>query len=402
MKARWLRRSFERFASSGAARDSARAKDLAAFRETERDWLADYCLFRALKHAHPEQWWRGGWPVGIARREASSLARARERHAEDIAFYEYLQWLARRQLEAARAAARREGVLFAGDLPFMVAEDSADAWARQDEFRFDATVGAPPDDYSKEGQDWGLPAYRWDVMERGGYNWLRRRGEASAAAFDLVRVDHAVGFYRTYTRPRDGSPPFFSPEVEPKQVRQGEALFRLLGAGGSFVLAEDLGTVPKYVRQSLTRLGVPGFRVLRWEKDDGVWREPGEWPALSVATTGTHDTDSLAVWWEALPEAERTGVCALPALRGLDAERFFSSKVHDALLETVYRSGSALLLTPVQDLFGWRDRVNVPGTMGAANWTWRMGWTVGDLSFAPALGERTHSLRRLAEQSGRA
>jgi 4-alpha-glucanotransferase len=156
------------------------------------------------------------------------------------------------------------------------------------------------------------------------------------------------------------------------------------------------------VRQSLTRIGVPGFRVLRWEKDEDVWREPGEWPGLSVATTGTHDTEPLPAWWESLPEAERAAICRLPALRGLEAERGFGPEVHDALLETVYRSGSGLLLTPLQDLFGWRDRVNVPGTVGAENWTWRMRWTVGDLCFVPALGERSHALRRLAEASGRA
>ncbi|HEY3446103.1 MAG TPA: 4-alpha-glucanotransferase [Myxococcales bacterium] len=402
LKGRWLRRSFDRFVSSGAAKDSSRARDLASFREQERGWLYDYGLFRALKHAHPDSWWRGAWPAELARRNPASLARARERHAGDIAFYEYLQWLAHRQLEAARAEARREGVLLAGDLPFMVAEDSADAWSRQAELRFDATVGAPPDDYSKEGQDWGLPAYRWDVMERGGYEWLRRRGESAAGAFDLVRVDHAVGFYRTYTRPRDGSAPFFSPAREPEQIHQGEAVFLLLRSGGTFVFAEDLGSVPKYVRQSLTRVGVPGFRVLRWEKDAEVYRDPGEWPALSVATTGTHDTDPLPTWWESLPLAERAAVCKLPALQAVETQRHFTPAVHDALLETVYRSGSRLLLPPMQDLFGWRERVNVPGTVGEANWTWRMRPAVGDLTWEPALAERAHALRRLGEQSGRA
>ncbi|MBI5546809.1 MAG: 4-alpha-glucanotransferase [Deltaproteobacteria bacterium] len=403
LKGTWLRRSFDRFLASGAGNGSERARDLEAFRDRERSWLFDYALFRALKDAQPEGWWRVDWPEALRRREPAAMAKAREKLARSCAYYEYVQWVAHRQLEAARAQARRFEVLFAGDLPFMVAEDSADAGARQDELRFDASIGAPPDEYSKEGQDWGLPVYRWEVIASRGFDWLRKRGKRMAEAFDLVRVDHVVGFYRTYVRPRDGSKPFFSPRAEAEQLRQGETVIAALRSGGASVVAEDLGVVPAFVRRSLGRLEVPGFRVLRWEKEeDGRFRDPAGWPALSVATTGTHDTTTLATWWEELTPSERKQVCAVPALRGLVEASSFSPQVHQSLLEAVYQSGSGLTLVPVQDLYGLRDRINVPGTVGAANWTWRLPWTLPQLMGDPQCRAQGGSLRRLAERSGRA
>ena len=106
-----------------------------------------------------------------------------------------------------------------GDLPFMVSGDSADVWARQDEFRLDASVGVPPDAFSATGQDWGLPVYRWDVLAERDFDWLRNRARRNADLFDGYRVDHLVGFYRTYFRPHDGGEPRFVPDDEEAQLR---------------------------------------------------------------------------------------------------------------------------------------------------------------------------------------
>ena len=103
-----------------------------------------------------------------------------------------------------RARERAGDVALFGDLPFMVSGDSADVWARQDEFRLDASVGVPPDAFSETGQDWGLPVYRWDVLAERDFDWLRHRARRNADLFDGYRVDHLVGFYRTYFRPHDG------------------------------------------------------------------------------------------------------------------------------------------------------------------------------------------------------
>jgi 4-alpha-glucanotransferase len=285
----------------------------------------------------------------------------------------------------------------------MVATDSADVWADRHDFRLDARVGVPPDAFSATGQDWGLPVYRWDVMAKEGFPWLTERGRRMADLYGLYRVDHVVGLYRTYYFPNDGSPPAFIPEEEEAQTENGERVLGILSKGAR-VIAEDLGTVPDFVRDSLERIGVPGYRVLRWErhwqKPSRPFRDPAEWPAVSVATTGTHDTDSMADWWDGMAEAEREAFLALPTMEPLRerAPERFDDGVRDAVLELIYCSGSDLVLLPFQDVFGMRERVNVPGTVNEENWTFRIPRDLSALHADRAGRER---LRGLAWRSRR-
>jgi len=154
------------------------------------------------------------------------------------------------------------------------------------------------------------------------------------------------------------------------------------------------------VRTSLKRLQVPGYRVLRWEKDGAVYRDPAKWPPVSLGTTGTHDTDALADWFEGLPDDERAQLLKIPGLARLRdrAPDTFTPEVRDALLELVYRSGSDLVLLPFQDAIGSRERVNVPGTVTESNWSYRMPLALPSLMNDLATQER---LRGLAERSGR-
>src|SRR5204863_9632133 len=165
------------------------------------------------------------------------LQAAREELELEILFYSYLQWLASDQWARAREAI---DVCVFGDFPFMVSGDSADVWSRQEDFRIDASVGAPPDAFSDTGQDWGFPAYRWDRIAAGGYEWLAARARRSAELFDGYRVDHLVGFFRTYARVKDGEAAF-TPADEPDQIVQGAAVLKVLSAPGSRIIAEDLG-----------------------------------------------------------------------------------------------------------------------------------------------------------------
>ena len=200
----------------------------------------------------------------------------------------------------------------------MVALDSADVWARQPEFRLDLSLGVPPDAFSETGQDWNLPVYRWDVMERGGFEWLTSRARRYADLFDGYRVDHLVGFFRTFFR-EPGGASGFTPADEPEQVALGEHILRVFLASGATIVAEDLGVVPDFVREAMARLGVPGCKVLRWERH---WQTPGhpfvdpaEYPVRSMATTGTHDTEPLVTWWRDAPAEDRAAALELPLVK---------------------------------------------------------------------------------------
>jgi 4-alpha-glucanotransferase len=402
-----LERAFEQFLLDEWEPKTHRAASLAAFLSRERAWLDDYALFQAIRDRLDGRDWRE-WEEPLRSRDPAALDEMRRRLARDVLRQQYWQWIAQTQWTEARADARAHGVALFGDLPFAVSAESAEVWSRQDEYRLDVSVGAPPDAFSETGQDWGLPMYRWDVMAADGYRSFRARVERMAALFDGARVDHLVGLYRTYGRPPDGEPCFL-PADEASQQRQGEDLLRIFLDSGLLVVAEDLGTVPDFVRESLARLGVPGCKVLRWERD---WQAPGQpfldpatYPAASAAMTGTHDTDPLPAWWDAAPLDEREALLELPVLRahGLaDPSHPWSDALRDALLEQIYRSGSDELFLPIQDLFGWRARINTPGTVGDHNWTWRLPWAVEVLEREPAAVERARFSRELAAATGRA
>ncbi len=396
-----LRTAFDRFYDVEWAAGSPRAAALAAYIDRERWWIDDYALFRVLHARFRQQPWPE-WPDPFRRRAPGTLEAVRREEAREILYRQYLQWAADEQWRRAR---RTSGILLFGDFPFMVSRDSADVWTHQDVFDLEAAVGAPPDAFAADGQNWGLPAYRWDAMRAAGFAWLRARARRSADLYDGYRIDHVVGFYRTYVRPPGGAPRF-DPAAEPDQLALGEQVLTALAAAGARVLAEDLGTVPDFVRASLARLGVPGYKVLRWEREwdrpGRPFRDPAAYPVLSVATTGTHDTDPLAVWWDELPPEDRAALAALPRLagRGLDwVGTRFTPAVRDALLDLVFSAPSAYIVIPIQDVFGWRDRINVPGTVRDENWTWRMRWPADLLLDDPEPRERAAALCALVHSS---
>jgi len=378
-----LRRCFARFQQVHLAARTRRAAAFQAYVTEQGWWLRDYALFRALHAEHGEcAWW--DWPEALRCRRSDALDRARGELADEILFRQYLQWLAGDQWGTARD--RAGDVALFGDLPFMVSADSADVWARQDEFRLDASVGVPPDAFSETGQDWGLPVYRWDVLAERDFDWLRDRAHRNADLFDGYRVDHLVGFYRTYYRPHDGSPAQFVPEDQDAQQQLGERVLGVFREPGSEIIAEDLGVVPGFVRASLARLSVAGYKVFRWERHWHVegqpFKDPVDYPAVSVATSGTHDTEPMVTWWEDASRAERDAVLAIPSLRALLTPEDLATAdgpglphvIHEALLETLFASGSNTLILPIGDIFGWRDRINQPATVNEGNWTWRLPW----------------------------
>ena len=403
IKIRALRRSFDVFVARQRGTGSARDAAFTRFLDRERWWLDDYALFRALHDEHGGRYWRD-WEAGVSRRDPAALDAARARLSPRISYYAYLQWLADEQWQQARRDCGKVGVF--GDFPFMVNGHSADVWVRQNEFRIDASVGVPPDAFSETGQDWGLPACRWDVMAAGGHEWFRQRARRYAALHDAFRIDHLVGFYRTFVRERDGRTAFVPPD-EASQRLQGEALMRIFNSCGARIVAEDLGVVPDFVRESLAELRIPGFRVLRWEREwrqDGQpFRDPAAYPPDSVATSGTHDTDPLADWWDGADADERARCAELPELQaaGVGGDAPFSPAVRDAVLSTLFGSGSDLVVLPIQDVFGWRDRINRPAVTSDDNWTWRLPWPVEDLLEEPEATERAEFLRALARRTGR-
>jgi 4-alpha-glucanotransferase len=403
-----MRSAFDRFVHREWPRQTSRAIALTTFVSEQAWWVEDYSVFRAVHAAESERPWTE-WPARLRNHDTAAVAHARRDLATDVLFHQYVQWIAHTQWRGARE--RTHGVALFGDLPFMVDGDSADVWARQHQFHLDVSLGAPPDAFSATGQNWGMPVYRWDVIARDDFGWLRDRARRHRDLYDGYRIDHLVGFYRTYGWPQDGRKAFFTPDTEADQLALGERVVSIFRDSGAEVIAEDLGVVPDFVRESLARLGVPGFKVFRWERQ---WHSEGQpftdplvYPPVSVATSGTHDTETLGVWWESAAAHERRELARLAAVERVVSKAVdlstaaFNPTVRDALLEALVESGSDLVLFPVQDVFGWLNRINEPATINERNWTFRLPWAVDRLHEVPEVSRRQAALREWCARYGR-
>ncbi len=405
LKERALHVAFERFRDREWSRDTPRAKRFAAFLERERQWLDDFALYTALRESH-DGWGWTTWPDRERDRDDRALAEARERHGSRLLEVGYQQWTALEQWEAARARMRELGVELMGDLPFVVGAESADVWARASQFELHMSLGAPPDAYAADGQDWGLPPYDWLAMQNDRLAWIRARARHAGRLYDRFRLDHVVGYFRQWVKRSDRTERGrFDPEGTDAQSARG---WRVLNAmleeidGNSIepprAIAEDLGMVPPFVRDELRKLGMPGYRVLPWEKDEqNKFRDPRAFPELSVASWSTHDTAPIVAWWDELPAEDRT---VLAQRAGVTAEMDDAARSL-ALLRDLYTAKSDLALVLAQELLVWRDRINTPGTVGPQNWTWRLPRPVEDLEADPQVAARFDAVRALVDASGR-
>jgi 4-alpha-glucanotransferase len=413
LKSRAGDRAFARFLRDEWKTGSPRADELKRFRAERAAWIEDYALFTVLHDQFQKSWL--DWPEGLRDRAPEALAEARARNEEAMLAKVWMQWQLDQQWHQARAQARDHGVELMGDLPFVVSTDSADVWSRRDCFRPELRVGTPPDAFSADGQDWGLPLYDWEALRRTDFGWMKARATRLGDLYDSYRVDHVIGLYRTYFRKPGEKQGSFVPTEEADQIRLGETVLKILAEAGE-VVAEDLGMVPPFLRPSLTQLGIPGYKVLRWEKDDApaaapnpnpvekpgpeappppkiIFRDPAAYGELSVATSGTHDIETNAEWYDALTGDERAALARVPGLEVCAGRAKFDDDVRDALLRVIYAAPSEIVAVPFQDALGSRERINLPGTVQDGNWTYRMAMTLA------ALREDRPAAQRLAKLS---
>ena len=241
----------------------------------------------------------------------------------------------------------------------------------------------PPD--ATEGQDWGLPAYRWDVVAAGRLRLARASARGGARElFDAFRVDHLVGFYRTFIRGRDGGAHVLLAAGRAVADRAGRGLMSLFRAHGSRIIAEDLGVVPDFVRESQARRAVPGLKVLRWEReweDDGpaVPRSAQRIPPCSVAISGTHDTESMADWWDGADRGRDAGRrrCRSSRRAGVDCRRrtVLGPRPRRAAVGALPRRLRLRAGRAARRLRLARSHQHAVD-VSDENWTWRLPWPV--------------------------
>ena len=406
LKHELLERAFNGFASRAKGKERRALED---FIQENSYWINDYAMFRALKDHFAFRSWEE-WPGDLARHEQAAIATARRELAQSIHKFCYFQFLAHQQWKTIRDHTKERGAYIGGDLAFSPGRDSDVVWAHQEDFDLTRTIGTPPDAFSETGQRWGLPMPNWSAMRADGFEIWRSRVRHARTLYDSVRIDHVVGLYRTFSFGSDDIevPGAFTPEDDDEQRAQGEAVIRAIKeeAPEMQFIAEDLGTVPPWVRKSLTELGVPGYKVMQWEREWDTPEEnfisPAKYRALSVATTGTHDTEALTLWWRELPIEERKKfIDALGLTRRVNLRAPLGMPVLNEILRVLYAAPSILTVLPIQDLFGWCARINKPGIVSESNWTYRLPIPFERIATSHAMQSRGRDVRQIAIESKR-
>jgi 4-alpha-glucanotransferase len=271
------------------------------------------------------------------------------------------------------------GIRLLGDLPLFVAHDSCDAGANRDLFELDdagrptALAGAPPDDFTADGQLWGNPLYRWERARERGFDWWVARARASLRLCDEVRLDHFRGLAACWATPAGERTARNGTWVP---VPGSDLLETLRGKlGGLPFVAEDLGHITPDVTALRERFGLPGMRVLHFAfGGDPRTNEhrPHNVPARCVVYTGTHDNETTRGWWKsgrfAVERSRAAARADVRALAGADGP-----DIHWGLMRLAAACAADTAIVPMQDVLGLGNeaRMNEPGT-DRHNWVWRL------------------------------
>ena len=359
-----------------------RKQDLAAWRGQQGQSLEEFALFCALAEQHGTPWQE--WPTELRHPDSPSVVAAYGEHSERVAFWCWVQLLVDEQL-ADLGEGMAVGVIH--DLAVGVDAGGADAWALQDALALGTTVGAPPDSFNQQGQDWGLPPWRPDRLAESGYLPFRDVVRGVLRHAGGLRIDHVMGLFRLWWVPAGSS------AAEGTYVSyDADALLGVLALeaqrAGALVVGEDLGTVEDRVREMLNDTGVLGSAVLWFQTEDDAVIPPARWREGALASVTTHDLPTAAgflaeeqvrvrdelgqlgvpVEQERMKvRAERAALMSLLEDSGLLAEQ--GGAVVLAMHAVLTSSPCRLVLAAFGDAVGDLRQPNLPGTVDEyPNW----------------------------------
>ncbi|MGZ5103309.1 MAG: malto-oligosyltrehalose synthase [Usitatibacter sp.] len=419
---------FAHFTRRHVDKATRRARAFSQFRESRGEALRRHAVHEALQEFHGVPWRE--WPEEERNPASEAVHRFVSAHAERVAFFEYLQWQADLQLQAAQLRCRELGMpigLYA-DLAISIGPDGSEAWANQGLYALGVSVGAPPDEFNTQGQDWGLPPLAPQRLRECAYAPLIATLRANMARAGALRIDHVMGLARLYWVPRGMTP------AEGGYVRY--PIDEMLGIVAleskrhhCLVVGEDLGTVSEELRGKLAEANVLSYRLLLFEREGTRFRAPSEYPRRALVAWSTHDLPTFAGWWQgedlrtrhalglmpsgelATQEAERSRSRAallelLVAQRVLkpgearaDAGGVATPRLLIAVQELLAKTPSAMLAVQMEDVIGVAPQANLPGTVDQhPNWRRKLPMTLEEF----AQDARFKALARaLSAQRGR-
>ncbi|WP_422036578.1 4-alpha-glucanotransferase [Reyranella sp.] len=419
-----LRRLFDDFEAHDLATGTEVARDFEVFVREGGELLRGHAVFEAL---HGK--WLGGqpslgfwrdWPPafrqGPMQPDDPQMADFLSAAGPTVRFHQFLQWLAARSFEEAQKTAVGAGMKIGliSDLAIGMDRAGSHAWSRQSDLLLGLNIGAPPDEFNRAGQDWGLSGFSPRALVSTGFEPFLATVRAAMRYAGGVRIDHIMGLQRLWLVPEGAS------AAEGAYLEYPlDDFLRLLAIEshrhGAVVIGEDLGTVPRGFRRRLTEAGIAGMDVMWFERNRGSFRTPARWRRDAVSMTTTHDLPTVAGWWRG-NDIEVRGALGLAAEGEADARqtdrrrlwRAFAAAgtadgpapapedtgpVVDAALGFVASSPAPLMLAPMEDLLGMIDQPNLPGTIDQhPNWRRRLEPRAAELFDDPVVARRAAAI----------
>ena len=342
-------------------------------------WLENYAIYLSLKHRFGDTPWYE-WPDDELRlHNKQAVKKAQEELADDLDFHRFNQWLFNKQWSKLKEYATGKGISILGDIPFYVAEDSAEVWSERELFDMDAegnllsVGGAPPDYFSPDGQHWGNPIYNWELMKLSDYKWWVLRIKAAIERYDFVRIDHFRGFSSYWRIPAGAKSAREGEWVDGPGIELFEAVEASFEGEELPLIAEDLGDTHGNVDELLAESGFRGMRVLQFGFLGDDKHLPHNYKEHSIAYTGTHDNTTMLAWTYELAAEDRKRALMYVGFEGDWTAGGPNCEVNRVWIRTLFTSGASLAIVPIQDLLGYGadTRTNTPGTPDG-NWRFRV------------------------------
>jgi 4-alpha-glucanotransferase len=394
-----MQRAYQRFCRNGNESDS---EHFQRFLTAQHYWLDDFALFCVLADKFGTRNW-SNWPPGIRKRKPSVLADLRKDHKAEMTYIKFLQYKFFTQWGRLKTYLNHRGIGLIGDIPLFVGYRSSDVWAAQEYFELNRdgspkfVAGVPPDYYCPEGQLWGNPLYNWPAIKKNEFSWWVERIKHLMALFDVLRLDHFIGFYR-----------YWVIEAEAKTARDGrfrktpgrELLQTLRHKLGELsFIAEDLGTVVPGVYKLRDEFDLPGMRVLQFgfgNEPSAKYHLPFSYSHNTAVYTGTHDNNTVVGWYDEAKKETRKKKKTVDF--SLLAEYFDTggSNIHWQMIREAMKSAANISIFPMQDILGLDQdaRMNTPG-IPTGNWRWRLEENAPTADLAARLRKETQTFSRL-------
>jgi 4-alpha-glucanotransferase len=353
---------------------SVRQEPFEAFCHREAYWLDDFALFVYLKEHYRHKPWHQ-WPEGFRHRELKNLLVFTAKHQEEIQKIKWLQFIFFKQWKSLKSYCHEQNIDIIGDLPFYISHNSVDVWSKPELFALGKTgamaglAGVPPDYFNENGQLWGMPVYRWEVMKEQRYDWWIKRLRKNMEMTDLVRLDHFRAFSDYWEVPA-GKKTAIKGEWK---TGPGASFFSVLQQefGKLPFIAEDLGDISASVYELRDEFRLPGMKVLQFAVGDALPQSdhiPHNFSENSIAYTGTHDNNTTRGWFRS--ELKKKNREQLSQYTGISVSE---NNVHHVLARMAYASVAKTVILPIQDVLGLdkRARMNTPAST-EKNWVWRL------------------------------